>query len=77
MIYQAILKISGGREIPILYYNYQCHILHCDDPNLGKIIQLHIQVCREIGNREDLPVEGDLIMLTFECTGDELFFYDC
>ena len=76
MIYQAILKISGGREIPILYYNYQCHILHCDDPNLGKIIQLHIQVCREIGNREDLPVEGDLIMLTFECTGDELFFYD-
>lgn len=75
MIYQAILKISG-REIPILYYNYQCHILHCDDPNLGKIIQLHIQVCREIGNREDLPVEGDLIMLTFECTGDELFFYD-
>lgn len=75
MIYQAILKIKG-KEIPLLYYSYRCHIRHCDDPNLGRIIQLHIQVCEEIGNRENLPVEGDLITLMFECSGDEQFFYD-
>ena len=75
MIYQAILKI-GGKEIPLLYYSYRCHIRHCDDPNLGRIIQLHIQVCEETGNREYLPVEGDLITLMFECCGDEQFFYD-
>ena len=63
-------------EVPILYYNYRCHIRHYDDPNLRKIIQLHIQVCEEIGNRECLPVEGDLITLAFECKGDEQFFYD-
>jgi hypothetical protein len=75
MIYQAILKI-GGKEIPLLYYSYRCHIRHCDDPNLGRIIQLHIQVCEETGNREYLPIEGDLITLMFECSGDEHFFYD-
>ena len=75
MIYQAILKIRG-KEIPILYYNYRCHIQHYDDSNLRRIIQLHIQVCEEIGNRENLPVEGDLITLAFECSGDEAFFYD-
>ncbi|MFK2220977.1 type VI secretion system tube protein TssD [Bacteroides fragilis] len=75
MIYQAILKIRG-KEIPILYYNYRCHIQHHDDSNLRRIIQLHIQVCEEIGNRENLPVEGDLITLAFECSGDEAFFYD-
>lgn len=63
-------------EVPILYYNYRCHIRHYDDPNLIKIIQLHIQVCEEIGNRECLPVEGDLITLAFECKGEEQFFYD-
>lgn len=63
-------------EVPILYYNYRCHIRHYDDPNLRKIIQLHIQVCEEIGNRECLPVEGDLITLAFECNGEEQFFYD-
>ena len=63
-------------EVPILYYNYRCHIRHYDDPNLRKIIQLHIQVCEEIGNREYLPVEGDLITLAFECKGEEQFFYD-
>lgn len=63
-------------EVPILYYNYRCHIQHYDDPNLRKIIQLHIQVCEEIGNRECLPVEGDLITLAFECKGEEQFFYD-
>lgn len=62
--------------MPILYYNYRCHIRHYDDPNLRKIIQLHIQVCEEIGNREYLPVEGDLITLAFECKGEEQFFYD-
>ena len=62
--------------MPILYYNYRCHVRHCDDPNLRRIIQLHIQVCEEIGNRECLPVEGDLITLAFECKGDEQFFYD-
>lgn len=62
-------------EVPILYYNYRCHIRHYDDPNLRKIIQLHIQVCEEIGNREYLPVEGDLITLAFECKGEEQFFY--
>jgi hypothetical protein len=61
-------------EVPILYYNYRCHIRHYDDPNLRKIIQLHIQVCEEIGNRECLPVEGDLITLAFECKGEEQFF---
>ncbi len=75
MIYQAILKI-GGKEIPLLYYSYRCHIRHCDDPNLGRIIQLHIQVCEETGNREYLPIEGDLITLMFECSGDEQYFYD-
>ena len=75
MIYQAILKIRG-REIPILYYSYRCHIQHCDDPNLRRIIQLHIEACEKIGNREYLPVEGDLITLMFECSGDEQFFYD-
>lgn len=63
-------------EVPILYYNYRCHIRHYDDPNLRKIIQLHIQVCEEIGNRECLPVEGNLITLAFECKGEEQFFYD-
>lgn len=63
-------------EVPILYYNYRCHIRHYDDPNLRKIIQLHIQVCEEIGNRECLPVEGDLITLAFEYKGEEQFFYD-
>ena len=75
MIYETILKIRG-MEVPILYYNYRCHIRHYDDPNLRKIIQLHIQVCEEIGNRECLPVEGDLITLAFECKGEEQFFYD-
>lgn len=75
MIYQAILKIRG-REIPILYYSYRCHIQHCDDPNLRRIIQLHIEACEKTGNREYLPVEGDLITLMFECSGDEQFFYD-
>lgn len=75
MIYQAILKIRG-REIPILYYSYRCHIQHCDDPNLRRIIQLHIEACEKIGNQEYLPVEGDLITLMFECSGDEQFFYD-
>ncbi len=75
MIYQTILKIRG-KEIPILCYNYRCHIQHYDDSNLRRIIQLHIQVCEEIGNRENLPVEGDLITLAFECSGDEAFFYD-
>ena len=75
MIYQAILKIKG-KEVPILYYSYRCHVRHCDDPNLRRIIQLHIQVCEQTGNRENLPVEGDLITLMFECSGDEQFFYD-
>lgn len=75
MIYQAILKIRG-KEIPILYYSYRCHIQHCDDPNLRRIIQLHIEACEKIGNREYLPVEGDLITLMFECSGNEQFFYD-
>lgn len=75
MIYQAILRIRG-KEIPILYYSYRCHIQHCDDPNLRRIIQLHIEACEKTGNREYLPVEGDLITLMFECNGDEQFFYD-
>lgn len=75
MIYQAILRIRG-KEIPILYYSYRCHIQHCDDPNLRRIIQLHIEACEKTGNREYLPVEGDLITLMFECSGDEQFFYD-
>lgn len=69
------MKIRG-REIPILYYSYRCHIQHCDDPNLRRIIQLHIEACEKIGNQEYLPVEGDLITLMFECSGDEQFFYD-
>lgn len=60
----------------MLYYSYRCHVRHCDDPNLRRIIQLHIQVCEQTGNRENLPVEGDLITLMFECSGDEQFFYD-
>lgn len=72
---RAILKIRD-KEIPILYYSYRCHIPHYDDPNLSQIIQLHIEACEKIGNRECLPVEGDLITLMFECSGDEQFFYD-
>jgi hypothetical protein len=72
---RAILKIRD-KEIPILYYSYRCHIPHYDDPNLSQIIRLHIEACEKIGNREYLPVEGDLITLMFECSGDELFFYD-
>lgn len=64
------------KEIPILYYSYRCHIPHYDDPNLNQIIWLHIEACEKIGNRECLPVEGDLITLMFECSGDEQFFYD-
>ena len=64
------------KEIPILYYSYRCHIPHYDDPNLSQIIRLHIEACEKIGNRECLPVEGDLITLMFECSGDEQFFYD-
>lgn len=75
MKYRAILKISD-KEIPILYYSYRCHIPHYDDPNLSQIIRLHIEACEKIGNREYLPVEGDLITLMFECSGDEQFFYD-
>ena len=75
MIYQAILKIKG-KEIQLLYYSYRCHARHCDDPNLRRIIQLHIEACEKTGNREYLPVEGDLITLMFECSGDEQFFYD-
>lgn len=72
---RAILKIRD-KEIPILYYSYRCHIPHYDDPNLSQIIRLHIEACEKIGNREYLPVEGDLITLMFECSGDEQFFYD-
>lgn len=72
---RAILKIRD-KEIPILYYSYRCHIPHYDDPNLSQIIRLHIEACEKIGNRECLPVEGDLITLMFECSGDEQFFYD-
>lgn len=71
---RAILKIRD-KEIPILYYSYRCHIPHYDDPNLNQIIRLHIEACEKIGNRECLPVEGDLITLMFECSGDEQFFY--
>lgn len=73
MIYQAILKIRG-KEIPILYYNYRCHIQHHDDSNLRRIIQLHIQVCEEIGNRENLPVEGDLITQYLNAAETRRFF---
>lgn len=69
------MKIKG-KEIPLLYYSYRCHARHCDDPNLRRIIQLHIEACEKTGNREYLPVEGDLITLMFECSGDEQFFYD-
>lgn len=72
---RAILKIRD-KEIPILYYSYRCHIPHYDDPNLSQIIRIHIEACEKIGNRECLPVEGDLITLMFECSGDEQFFYD-
>lgn len=72
---RAILKIRD-KEIPILYYSYRCHIPHYDDSNLSQIIRLHIEACEKIGNREYLPVEGDLITLMFECSGDEQFFYD-
>lgn len=69
------MKIKG-KEVPILYYSYRCHVRHCDDPNLRRIIQLHIEACEKTGNREYLPVEGDLITLMFECSGDEQLFYD-
>ena len=63
-------------EVPILYYNYRCHIRHYDDPNLRKIHTTPHPSMRGIGNRECLLVEGDLITLAFECKGEEQFFYD-
>lgn len=75
MIYQMKLVIRD-EERDITDFIYHCHISHHNDPDLDKMIELHIKVCEEIGNREDLPVEGDLIALTFNSTNHDQFFYD-
>lgn len=75
MIYQMKLVIRD-EERDITDFIYHCHISHHNDPDLDKMIELHIKVCEEIGNHEDLPVEGDLIALTFNSTNHDQFFYD-
>lgn len=75
MIYQMKLVIRD-EERDITDFIYHCHISHHNDPDLDKMIELHIKVCEEIGNREDLPVEGDLIALTFNSTNHDQFLYD-
>lgn len=75
MIYQMKLVIRD-EERDITDFIYHCHISHYNDPDLDKMIELHIKVCEEIGNREDLPIEGDLIALTFNSTNHDQFFYD-
>lgn len=75
MIYQTKLVIRD-EERDITDFIYHCHISHHNDPDLDKMIELHIKICEEIGNREDLPIEGDLIALTFNSTNHDQFFYD-
>lgn len=75
MIYQMKLVIRD-EERDITDFIYHCHISHHNDPDLDKMIELHIKICEETGNREALPIEGDLIALTFNSTNHDQFFYD-
>lgn len=75
MIYQIKLVIRD-EEWDITNFAYRCHISHYDDPDLDKMIELHIKVCEEIGNREDLPIEGDIIALTLNSTNHDQLLYD-
>lgn len=70
MIYQATLDV-GGIKRNITNYSYRCHVPFSDSMNLAKLIYVYNDI-----KRKGLPVEGDLITLTFQSTDDDQFFYD-
>lgn len=70
MIYQAILDV-GGVKRNITHYSYRCHVPFSDSMDFAKLIQIFNDV-----KRKGLPVEGDLVTLTFNSTDSDQFFYD-
>ena len=76
MAYQVTLRMQNGVERDVACYGYECHIAHSDRPDIGRIIAAHMEVCQKLGTVEYLPVEGDLIALTFESTDHDNFFYE-
>lgn len=76
MAYQVTLRMQNGVERDVACYGYECHIAHSDRPDIGRIIAAHMEVCQKLGTAEYLPVEGDLIALTFESTDHDNFFYE-
>lgn len=76
MAYQVTLRMQNGVERDVACYGYECHIAHSDRPDIGRIIATHMEVCQKLGTVEYLPVEGDLIALTFESTDHDNFFYE-
>lgn len=76
MAYQVTLRMQNGIERDVACYGYECHIAHSDRPDIGRIIAAHMEVCQKLGTADYLPVEGDLIALTFESTDHDNFFYE-
>lgn len=76
MAYQVTLRMQNGVERDLACYGYECHIAHSDRPDIGRIIAAHMEVCQKLGTADYLPVEGDLIALTFESTDHDNFFYE-
>lgn len=76
MAYQVTLRMQNGVERDVACYGYECHIAHSDRPDIGRIIAAHMEVCQKLGTADYLPVEGDLIALTFESTDHDNFFYE-
>lgn len=69
-----MIKVTAninGEKREVMNYSYQCNLRFCDFPNFAKLIMIYQSVkCKEP------PVEGDLIVLTFNSTGKESFFYE-
>ena len=76
MAYQVTLRMQNGVEREVACYGYECHIAHSDRPDIGRIIAAHMEVCQKLGTVDYLPVEGDLIAVTFESTDHDNFFYE-
>ena len=76
MAYQVTLRMQNGVERDVACYGYECHIAHSDRPDIGRIIAAHMEVCQKLGTADYLPVEEDLIALTFESTDHDNFFYE-
>lgn len=76
MAYQVTLRMQNGVERDVACYGYECHIAHSDRPDIGRIIAAHMEACQKLGTADYLPVEGDLIALTFESTDHDNFFYE-